>query len=80
MHQNLLFRVVKVQKWPKIRVFTGKPVFCGLKAPNLKISSSKERNGNNYLILRTLEETNTNPASVPSSSTFTAAAGMPTKT
>ena len=61
----LRFGAVKVQKWPKKRLFTGKAVFCGLKAPNLRISLNKEQNGNEYLILSILGEINTIPASVP---------------
>ena len=57
----LRFGAVKVQKWPKIRFFTGKAVFCGLKAPNLGISSIKARNGQNPVLMHALDETNTNP-------------------
>ena len=79
MHQNLLFRVVKVQKCPKILYLYWKTLFCGLKAPNLRISSIKERNGQEYIILLILGEKNTNPASVATCPTFTAAARMLTK-
>ena len=70
-----------MQKWPKkcFFFFTGNPVFCGLKAPNLRISSNKERNGQDAIILLILDEKNTNPASVATCPTFTAAAGMLTK-
>ena len=68
-----------MQKWPKICFFTGNPFFCGLKAPNLRISSIKERNGQEYIILLILDEKNTNPASVATCPTFTEVARMLTK-
>ena len=41
------------------------PLFCGLKAPNLKKSCTKVRSGNSRLIWHPLEAANINPESVP---------------
>ena len=67
-----------MQKWPKMRVFTENRVFCGLKPPNLKISTSMKIKMSYALIWHILGETNTHPLSSPPYSTFTGTTGMPT--